>query len=139
MSCSRCSDNLCDPQSQASGTIEALSRGQARSRSRDRPHDVTEARDSSLDVTWIRDMLSRGRLRSSDEGYQQRLWRPSGGQSQDWAEILTSDGEDDLGDDDEDEECQEGSLFSPLVPLKVKILIVNVFDDKIITVPWKPP
>ena len=105
------------------------------------PHDsVTEARDSSRDVTWIRDMLSRGRLRSSNEGYQQRLWRPSGGQSQDWAEILTSDGEDDPDDDDdEDEECQEGSLFLPPVPLKVKIFIVDVFDDKIIAVPWKPP
>ena len=139
MSCSRCSDNLCDPQSPASGTIEALAPGQARSRSRDRPHVVTEARDSSLDVTWTRDMSSRGRLRSSDEGYQQRLWRPSGGQSQDLAEILTSDDDDDPDGDDEDEECQEGSLFSPLVPLKVKKFIVIVFDDKMRKVPWKLP
>ena len=122
MSCNKCSDaggGPCDPQSPASVTSEALPPCQARSRSHDRPHAVTEARDSSHDVTWTRDTWSQGRLRSSDGGCQQRLRlkRPSGGQSQGWAEIQTNGGEDDPDGDDGDAECLEGSLFSLLVPL----------------------
>ena len=122
MSCSKCSDaggGPCGPQSPASVTSEALPPCQARSRSHDRPHDVTEARDSSHDVTWTRDTWSQGRLRSSDGSCQQRLRlkRPSGGQSQGWAEIQTNGGEDDPDGDDGDAECLEGSLFSLLVPL----------------------
>ena len=122
MSCSKCSDaggGPCGPQSPASVTSEALPPCQARSRSHDSSHDVTEARDSSHDVTWTRDTWSQGRLRSSDGGCQQRLRlkRPSGGQSQGWAEIQTNGGEDDPDGDDGDAECLEGSLSSLLVPL----------------------
>ena len=129
MSCSKCSDaggGPCDPQSPASVTSEALPPCQARSRSR----------DSSHDVTWTRDTWSQGRLRSSDGCCQQRLRlkRPSGGQSQGWAEIQTSDGGDDPDGDDGDAECLEGSLFSLLVPIKRKYSKFNVFDRKTITV-----
>ena len=63
-SCSKCSEagSPGGPQSPASGPSEApaLPRGHVRSRSRDRPRDVT----------WTRDKLSQGRLHSSDGDYQ---------------------------------------------------------------------